>query len=55
MVCSAAVVIAYLMATRGWTYAASRTFLEEVRPIIEPNEGFISQLMKYELELNGDI
>ena len=45
---SAAVVIAYLMYIKSWTYLEAFDFLKTKRPCIKPNDGFIKQLLKYE-------
>eukprot|EP00026_Physarum_polycephalum_P019871 Phypoly_transcript_22102.p1 GENE.Phypoly_transcript_22102~~Phypoly_transcript_22102.p1 ORF type:complete len:167 (-),score=13.12 Phypoly_transcript_22102:74-574(-) len=52
---SATIVIAYLMKTKQWRYAEARLYLENIRPMIEPNDGFVLQLQAYEKELFDSI
>jgi protein-tyrosine phosphatase len=46
---SASIVIAYMI-DEGYSYSEAYEKLEEVRPIINPNEGFRKQLLKYYLD-----
>jgi len=45
---SAAVVIAFLMIKNKWKYQQAFEYVKEKRPIVCPNEGFITQLKKLE-------
>lgn len=44
---SASIVIAYLISKRGKNYEEAYNYVKERRSIIEPNEGFKEQLVKY--------
>ena len=48
---SSTIVIAYLMKTKNLSYSKSLDFVREKRPIVDPNLGFIVQLMDYEKKL----
>jgi len=48
---SSTVVIAYLMKKFNWRYKPTYDYVKELRPLIQPNEGFIEQLKIYEEEL----
>ena len=50
---SAAVTIAYLMASRGCTLEDAFFFLESVRPATQPARHFLKQLSNYEAEVFG--
>ena len=45
---SCSVVIAYLMWKRGLNYKDSQSFVQEARPICQPNTGFICQILEYQ-------
>ncbi|KAF2762132.1 phosphatases II [Pseudovirgaria hyperparasitica] len=45
---SGAVIVAYLMWSRGLTYAAALDLARESRDVITPNEGFVRQLRVWE-------
>lgn len=45
---SSTVVIAYLMKRNSWAYKQAYDFLKDLRPCIEPNSGFVKQLLKFE-------
>ncbi|XP_075878329.1 dual specificity phosphatase 28 isoform X1 [Nelusetta ayraudi] len=49
---SASVCIAYLMKHRKLTLADAIEMVKTARHVIEPNPGFLSQLQRYEQELN---
>jgi len=49
---SSTIVIAYLMKKFNWSYEVSYTYVKELRPYIQPNNGFIEQLKSFERELN---
>ena len=44
-------VIAYIMAKQRKTYEQAHKALKDKRPIIKPNDNFIEQLMKFEIQL----
>jgi len=48
---SSTIVIAYLMKTKKMGYEKSLEFVREKRPIVDPNLGFIVQLMDYEKKI----
>lgn len=50
---SPALVIAYLMATKGWGLEEAYDFVKERRRIIKPNRSFINQLEQWEIELRS--
>ena len=50
---SPAVVIAYLMATKGWDLEEAHEYVKERRAIIKPNSSFIKQLVQWEVELQS--
>ena len=52
---SASVVIAYFMKKEGKTYEQAFDFVKERRNCVNPNEGFVNQLMKYEKKLMGKL
>ncbi|KAH3743992.1 Dual specificity protein phosphatase 19 [Pelomyxa schiedti] len=45
---SAAIVIGYLIKHCGMTFESAFTHLKQIRPVVNPNRGFISQLTTYE-------
>lgn len=45
---SPTIVAAYLMATRGLSATAALAFIRELRPIIDPNDGFRAALAAFE-------
>jgi len=45
---SASIVIAYVMVKNKWKYEETYKFLKEKRPIVCPNEGFVTQLKQLE-------
>ena len=45
---SATIVIAYLMWTEKWKFEQALKYVQEKRPIVEPNEGFLKQLEIFE-------
>lgn len=45
---SAALVIAYLMETYGLTYTHAYSYVQKKRFCVNPNEGFVRQLIEYE-------
>lgn len=51
---SAAIVIAYLMATEQLDFDAALAKLREKRPIVNPNQGFCAQLRAFTLEATAD-
>jgi atypical dual specificity phosphatase len=48
---SATMVIAYLMRKQTINYQEALEYVQARRNIVSPNEGFLSQLMKYQLRL----
>eukprot|EP01121_Diplochlamys_sp_Union-15-3_P010483 TRINITY_DN2946_c0_g1_i1.p1 TRINITY_DN2946_c0_g1~~TRINITY_DN2946_c0_g1_i1.p1 ORF type:complete len:196 (-),score=30.83 TRINITY_DN2946_c0_g1_i1:145-690(-) len=50
---SATIVIAYIMKTQKWTLRQAYYHVLNLRPVIEPNEGFWAQLLEYEKKLFG--
>jgi len=50
---SATIVIAYLMRVNRWSYQQSLSFLQSKRPVCNPNDGFVQQLVYYEKELES--
>lgn len=50
---SAAVVVAYLMRSHGWSYSAAFEFVRHKRPRARPNRGFVQQLMVLEKQLSN--
>ena len=50
---SSTLVLAYLMYTRHWTLEVAYKYVRERRPIVHPNNGFISQLILLEEMLFG--
>ena len=47
---SASVVISYLMKTQGWSLNKTLAYVKKLRPIVDPNIGFIACLTQYEKE-----
>ena len=45
---SATIVIAYLMWIKKWKLEQALKYVQEKRPIVEPNEGFLKQLEMFE-------
>ena len=45
---SCSIVIAYLMWKRSWSYKESQSFVQEARPICQPNTGFICQILEFQ-------
>ncbi|KAI6658008.1 hypothetical protein LOD99_15723 [Oopsacas minuta] len=52
---SSTMVIAYLMWSRQWRFEGTIQFVKLQRPCIDPNIGFIGQLMEFDNCLYGDI
>lgn len=50
---SASLVIAYMMKVKGMSFTESHNYVKSKRGVIQPNEGFIEQLKKYEQILKG--
>ena len=50
---SCSIVIAYLMWKRGLTYKESQSFVQEARPICQPNTGFICQILEFQKVLEN--
>jgi protein-tyrosine phosphatase len=48
---SAAIIAAYLISKKNYTYASALSLMKEKRGCINPNEGFSQQLMEYEQEI----
>lgn len=48
---SATIVIAYLMRKYGMSYFEALNYVQQKRPIVDPNPGFVKQLQKYERQL----
>jgi protein-tyrosine phosphatase/rhodanese-related sulfurtransferase len=51
---SSSIVIAYLVRHRDMTLKDAHEWVKACRPRIEPNTGFIMELMRYEIELRGE-
>jgi len=51
---SGAVVIAYVMRRRRMTFVEALRFVQSRRSIVNPNPGFVQQLLQYEKQLFGD-
>ncbi len=49
---SASIVIAYIIKKYGMTYEEAYNYVHDIRPIIEPNPGFVKQLIQYYNDLN---
>jgi len=49
---SATLVIAYLMETKGWSLMTSLTHVAMLRPVVDPNDGFMKQLIEFEIQLS---
>jgi len=45
---SASMTIAFLMATKGWSYDEAHDYVKSKRDVIRPNPGFVEQLKKLE-------
>lgn len=52
---SAAIVIAYLIATQGMTFEEAFDFVKEKRKLVRLNKGFQFQLKEWEIELQGPV
>ncbi|XP_009616723.1 protein-tyrosine-phosphatase IBR5-like [Nicotiana tomentosiformis] len=52
---SPAIVIAYLMKSRGWKLAQSYQWVKERRPSVELNQGVHQQLQEYEQKIFGPL
>eukprot|EP01084_Bolivina_argentea_P054902 100682_1 len=52
---SATIIIAYLMKVKGMSYDDAFSFVKEKREVIEPNNGFVEQLKKYEIEIQNEL
>ena len=52
---SSSMVIAYLMWSRRWRFTETIEFVKQQRSCIDPNIGFIGQLMELDKHLYGDI
>jgi len=50
---SASIVTAYLMKINNWDSDCALSHLKEIRPIVNPNPGFIKQLKLFERELEN--
>jgi len=50
---SSTVCISYLIYTRGLTFDEAFSFVREKRGIVNPNAGFIAQLMNFHKRLHG--
>jgi len=48
---SSAIAIAWVMKNNQWDFQTSLEFVRKQRTIIKPNEGFVTQLLKFEQEL----
>ena len=48
---SATMCIAYLMYKERLAYLEARRIVGDARPMIEPNDGFVEQLLAYQQEL----
>ena len=48
---SSTIVISYLMKINKWTFDKSLQFVQNKRPKIMPNNGFIQQLKEYQSKL----
>ena len=42
---SASIIIYFLMKVKGWSYATALSYLRTYRPIVNPNPGFVRQLI----------
>ncbi|XP_065178948.1 dual specificity protein phosphatase 7-like [Sycon ciliatum] len=51
---SPTIVLAYIMRTKKWGFDKAYDFVKERRRNIEPNMGFLSQLMKFEADMVSD-
>lgn len=47
-------VLSYLMKQHQWTLLESINHIKKSRDFIQPNEGFIQQLLDYEKDLHPD-
>jgi protein-tyrosine phosphatase len=52
---SATIVIAYLIMKKNMTCEEALKFARSKRPIIDPNPGFISQLIKFEKKIKEEM
>jgi protein-tyrosine phosphatase len=52
---SVSLVLAFLIKHRGCTYLKAFDCVKSRRKIIHPNDGFIQQLKKFEIELQSQI
>ena len=50
---SCTIAIAYLMWKRGMTYSDAQREVQKVRPICQPNAGFLCQLLEFQRRLEG--
>jgi dual specificity phosphatase 12 len=50
---SATIVIAYIMKKLSLPYTAALKYVQNKRPIVQPNEGFLQQLQQYEKQLEN--
>jgi len=48
---SPTVIIAFLMRRESWKYKQAEEYVRKRRTIIEPNDGFVTQLLAFEREL----
>lgn len=51
---SSAVVLAYLLCASERTLAEAMIFLGRCRPIVQPNEGYVDQLARFEIQLRPE-
>jgi protein-tyrosine phosphatase len=51
---SSTMVIAYLMREKGMSFVDAFAAVKKIRPQVQPNAGFIRQLRRYEMDLNGN-
>jgi len=50
---SASIVIAYLVSQCNMTLAESLAKVQKARPVVNPNQGFLTQLMDFEVKVRG--
>ena len=50
---SATIVLAYLMKSQKWSLREAVTYLCARRKCVKPNDGFLEQLMEWQLEINS--
>ncbi|KAL9643250.1 hypothetical protein ABK040_014707 [Willaertia magna] len=48
---SASLLISYLMKKNNWSYETALQFVKEKRTIVQPNDGFVKQLLIYEQQI----